>query len=81
MSSINRDINKINNPLHRGVAWAVALLLAGLFGTMAWLMVLVFFVLGATGNHFLELNLPAWAGWFALIGLPLGAWLEIRTIH
>ena len=78
MSRMIRDLNQIQNPFQRAGAWLLAGTLACLMGTMAWLTAMVFFVIGATAVHFLGLDVPNWVGWFALLGMPLGAWLEIR---
>lgn len=77
MNRLTRDLNRIENPYHRAGAWLGAGLLACLLGTFAWLMAIMFFVIGSVAVHLLGLDVPSWVGWFALLGMPLGAWLEI----
>lgn len=78
MLQASRGIEKSKHPAVRVIAWLIAGVAACLLGTMAWLTALLFFVVGATIIHVLGLNAPGWVGWLALLGAPLGAWLEIR---
>lgn len=73
-----RNIAKINAPRNRIAENILALVLACLMGTVAWLTVIVFLVFGATLLSVLDIGAPDWVGWLALLGLPLGAWIEVR---
>ena len=71
-------INRIPSRSGRLVAWLGAMALASVFGTFAWLMAIVLFVVGAVVVNVLGLDVPSWAGWLALMGFPLGAYLEVH---
>ena len=60
------------------MAWFGAVAVASVFGTFAWVMAILFFVLGALAVHALGLDVPSWTGWLALVGFPLGAYLEVH---
>ena len=42
------------------------------------LMAIVLFIVGAVVVNVLGLDVPSWAGWLALMGFPLGAYLEVH---
>lgn len=62
----------------KAIAWALAMIAASLMGTWAWLTTIFLFIAGAGIIHGLGLDVPGWVGWLALLGMPLGAWVEIR---
>ena len=71
-------IHRLPTKKGRCIAWLGAMAVASVFGTFAWLMAIVLFVVGAGVVHVLGLDVPSWTGWLALVGFPLGAYLEIR---
>ena len=71
-------INRIPSKKGRLAAWLGAIALASVFGTFAWLMAIVLFIAGAVVVNVFGLDVPSWAGWLALVGFPMGAYLEIR---
>lgn len=77
---MNAHVTQSSTLLSQAGAWLVAGLVACLGGTLSWLLAATLFVGGALVAHLLNLDVPGWIGWLALLGAPLGAWAEIKLV-
>lgn len=50
-----------------------------LLGTFSWALVLLLLIVGTLGAYLFGLDLPSGAWMLALLGAPIGGWLEART--
>lgn len=79
MTSLHSSLHKHHNSLPRqALAWLLVMVMASLMGAWAWLLAALFFVAGAMVIHGLGVETPGWIGWLALLGMPLGAGIEIH---
>lgn len=77
MTNNIKKLNKLKDSERRALV-ASAAVLAMVLGTWGWLLCLALWLLGFLAVQSMGLSVPAWVGWFALVGLPVGAYLEVK---